>query len=123
MNPDSDYSFSEPVAETADAPFGLSLHIPFALLTSAIAVIMVTQTIATFKQKSALQAAQVQNADDLKKREVVVKQSTDLETKFSDLFMDLLILGKTDEDAKQIIAKHGIQQSGQPGQPASTPAP
>src|ERR1700679_378047 len=121
MNPDSDFSLSEPPVEAARSTEP-SLQLPFALLTCAIAVVMIAQTVSTFKQRSALQEGHVQLTDAFKKREVVVKQSLDLQTKLQDLIMDLLILGKTDDDAKQIISKYGIQQNGQAPAPAETPA-
>jgi hypothetical protein len=122
MNPESDFSFSEPPVETASSTEP-SLLLPFALLTCAIAVVMIAQTVSTFKQRTALQEGHVQLADAYKKREVVVKQSVDLQTKLQDLIMDLLILGKTDDEAKQIISKYNIQQNGNAAPaPAETPA-
>jgi hypothetical protein len=121
MKPESDFSFSEPPVETARSAEP-SLQLPFALLTCAIAVVMIAQTVSTFKQRSALQEGHVQLADAFKKREVVVKQSVDLQTKLQDLIMDLLILSKTDEDAKQIVGKYNIQQNGQTPAPAEAPA-
>jgi hypothetical protein len=121
MKPESDFSLSEPPVETARSTEP-SLQLPFALLTCAIAVVLIAQTAATFKQRSALPEGHVQLADAFKKREVVVKQSVDLQTKLQDLIMDLLILSKTDEDAKQIVGKYNIQQNGQTPAPAETPA-
>jgi hypothetical protein len=121
MKPESDFSLSEPPVETARSTES-SLQLPFALLTCAIAVVMIAQTVSTFKQRSALQEGHVQLADAFKKREVVVKQSVDLQTKLQDLIMDLLILSKTDEDAKQIVGKYNIQQNGQTPAPAEAPA-
>jgi hypothetical protein len=98
------------------------LGLPFALLTCAIAVLMIAQTVSTFKQRSALQEGHVQLTDAFKKREVVVKQSVDLQSKLQDLIMDLLVLSKTDDEAKQIVGKYNIQQQGQTPAPAETPA-
>jgi hypothetical protein len=120
MNPESDFSFSEPPVETAHSTEP-SLQIPFALLTCAIAVLMIAQTVSTFKQRSALQEGHVQLTDAYKQREVVVKKSQDIQTKLQDLVMDLLILSKTDDDAKQIVSKYNIQESGKT--PASAEAP
>jgi hypothetical protein len=89
------------------------MQLPFALLTCAIAVLMIAQTVTTFKQRTALQEGHVQLEDAFKKREGVVKQSLDIQTKLQDLIMDLLILSKTDDDAKQIVGKYNIQQNGQ----------
>jgi hypothetical protein len=122
MKPESDFSLSEPPVETTLRPAEPSLHLPFALLTCAIAVVMIAQTVSTFKQRSALQEGHVQLTDAFKKREVVVKQSVDLQTKLQNLIMDLLILAKTDDEAKQIISKYNIQQQGQTSAPSATPA-
>jgi hypothetical protein len=121
MIPESDFSLSEPPVETALSTEP-SLQLPFALLTCAIAVVLIAQTVSTFKQRSALQEGHVQLADAFKKREVVVKQSVDLQTKLQDLIMDLLILAKTDDDAKQIVGKYNIQQNGQAPAAAEAPA-
>lgn len=120
MNPESDFSLSEPPVETPRHSAEPSLGLPFALLTCAIAVLMIAQTVSTFKQRSALQEGHVQLTDAFKKREVVVKQSVDLQSKLQDLIMDLLVLSKTDDEAKQIVGKYNIQQNGQA--PAEAPA-
>jgi hypothetical protein len=121
MKPESDFSLSEPPVESSGRAAEASLQVPFALLTCAIAVVMIAQTVSTFKQRSALQEGQVQLADALKKREVVVKQSIDLQAKIQNLIMDLLELAKTDDEAKQIIGKYNIQQQA-PSAPAEAPA-
>ena len=115
MNSDADYSYAEP--EAAYAPSSPSIQWPFALLTCAVAMIMIMQTQTVFRQKSALQEGKVQMIEALAKREPLVKQSADLRSKLNAMVIDLLILGKTDEDAKAIIAKYNIQQN----QPTSAP--
>jgi hypothetical protein len=120
MKPESDFSYSEAPVENSSALSEHSLHLPFALLSSAIAVLMIAQTITTFKQRSALQEGAVQLTETIKKREIIVKQSMDIETKLKDLIVDLLILSRTDDDAKKIVSKYGIQQNGQASPP---PAP
>jgi hypothetical protein len=122
MKPESDFSFSEPSVETTRSTES-SLQLPFALLTCTIAVLMIAQTVSTFKQRSALEEGQSQLKDAFKKREVVVKQSVDLQTKLQDLIMDLLILAKTDDEAKQIVGKYNIQQQGPPSAPAPAESP
>jgi len=112
MNPDSDFSFSEPAVETARSAEP-SLQIPFALMTCAIAVLMIAQTVTSFKQRSALKEGHVQLQDAYKEREKVAAQSKEIQSKLQDLVMDLMILSKTDDDAKQIVGKYNIQQSGQ----------
>jgi hypothetical protein len=122
MNPESDFSFSEPPAPVTSSAEP-SLQLPFALLTCTVAVLMIAQTVSTFKQRTALQEGHVQLQDAFKKREVVVNQSKDIQSKLQDLVMDLLILSKTDDDAKQIVGKYNIQQNGQtPAAPAEAPA-
>lgn len=120
MNSDADYSYTEP--EAAYAPSSPSILWPFALLTCAVAIVMIAQTMGVMNQKTALRAGIVKLveadkalADNLLKREPMVKQSAELKKKLNDMVMDILILGKTDDDAKAIIAKYNIQQ----GQPAS----
>jgi len=120
MNSDADYSYAEPES-VVYAPSSPSLHLPFALLSSAIAIVMVAQFIGSLNQKSALRAGLVKLASNEKtlgeafsKREPLVKQSGELKNKLNAMVMDLLILGKTDEDAKAIIGKYNIQQN-QPG--------
>jgi len=117
MNSDADYSYAEPAA--VYAPSSPSLHLPFALLTSALAMVMITQTSGVFTQRSALQKGKTDLADAFAKREPLVKQSGELKNKLNAMVMDLLILGKTDEDAKAIIGKYNIQQN----QPAGSEAP
>jgi hypothetical protein len=112
MNPESDFSLSEPPVEASRHSAEPSLQLPFALITCAVAVLMIAQTVSTFKQRSALEEGHAQLTDAFKKREVVVKQSVDLQAKLQDLVMDLLILSKTDDDAKQIISKYNIQEGG-----------
>ena len=119
MNTDADYSYAEP--EPAYAPSSPSIMWPFALLSCAVAIIMIMQTQAAFRQKSALQDGKVQITDAIAKREPLVKQSAELKTKLNAMVIDLLILGKTDEDAKAIIGKYNIQQ-GQGASGAEAPA-
>ena len=123
MNSDADYSYAEP-EPVQYAPSSPSLHLPVALLSCAFAMFMVTQTVGARSQTAALKTGikkLSENgktlADNIVKREPLVKQSGELKSKLNAMVMDLLILGKTDEDAKQIIAKHGIQQS----QPSTAP--
>lgn len=127
MNPDADYSYSEPEPVQYE-PSSPSLHLPFALLSSALAMVMITQTIGSRNQTTALRAGVkklAENgktlADNIVKREPMVKASGELKSKLNAMVVDLLILGKTDEDAKAIIAKHGIQQN-QPSSGGDAPA-
>jgi hypothetical protein len=46
-----------------------------------------------------------------KKREAVVKQSIDIQTKVQELVVDLLEVAKTDDGAKEIVTKYNIKQA------------
>ena len=122
MTPDSDadYSYAEPAP--AYAPSSPSILWPFALLSCAVAMIMIIQTQGVFRQKSALQEGKLQLADTVTKREPAIKQVAEIKSKANAMIIDLLILGKTDEDAKAIIAKYNIQQNA-PAEAAPTDAP
>lgn len=107
---DADYSYAEPAP--AYAPSSPSIQLPFALLACAMAMIMIIQTQGAFRQKSALQEGKTQLIDTVSKREPAIKQVAEIKSKANAMIIDLLILGKTDEDAKAIIAKYNIQQNG-----------
>ena len=125
MNTEAEYSYAEP------APSGPSLHLPFALLTSALALVMIGQTLGTLNQKSDLREGRTQLGENTQKlseaftkREPLVKQSQELKKKLNEMIMDILILAKTDEDAKIIVAKYNIQQNlPASGDGAAAPAP
>ena len=119
MSSESDYNFNE---TAAPASSGFTLHLPFALLSAALAVVLINQTANTFKQRTALREGKAQLIDAYKTREPLVKQSGDLQKKLQDLVLDLLLLAKTDEDAKAIATKYNIQQNA-PGGDAAAPAP
>ena len=65
----------------------------------------------------------VQLIDTVSKREPAIKQVAEIKKKANDMIIDLLILGKTDEDAKAIIAKYNIQQNGPAPTEAAPDAP
>lgn len=119
MSSEPDYNFNETVVPAAP---GFSLHLPFALLSAALAVVLVNQTANTFKQRTSLREGKAQLVDAFKTRDPLVKQSADLQKKLQDLVLDLLLLAKTDEDAKAIATKYNIQQNA-PGGDAAAPAP
>lgn len=129
MSTEPDYNFEAAVT----TPAGPSLHLPFALLTSALAVVMFAQTINAFNTRSALREGKdqliqgkAQLVDLQRSRETAVKQSEELQKKLQDLVLDLLLLAKTDEDAKTIVTKYNIQQNtpaGGAAPDAATPAP
>lgn len=121
MNPDSDFSFSDTPVETTRSSEP-SIHLPFALMCCAVAVFLWAQTSAQFNQASEMKKNQATLKEAYAKREILVKNSLEIQQKLQDLIMDLLILAKTDEDAKQIVAKYNIQQNGTPTAPAAAPA-
>lgn len=120
MSSEPDYNFNQPAASTNSD--GLSLQLPFALLSAAIAIIMVAQTVNVFKARSGLRDGKAQLADAYRNREALVKQSTEIQNKLQALILDLLLLAKTDDDAKAIVAKYNIQQNGNAAAPAGAPA-
>jgi hypothetical protein len=119
MSTEPDYNFNPPASSTSDGP---SLHLPFALLSAAIAVILVAQTFTVFKQRTALRDGIVQLTEAHRNREKLVAQSQEIQQKLQTLVLDLLLLAKTDDDAKQIVAKYNIQQAGAPSSPEAAPA-
>ncbi len=118
MSSEPDYNFNQPTVGNSE---GISLMIPFALLTLAIAVVMVAQTVNVFKARTALRENKTQLIDVVHKREALVGQSRDIQKKLEKLVLDLLVLAKTDDDAKQIVQKYNIQQ-GNPTGAAEAPA-
>jgi len=123
MSTEPDYNFNDPVVPSdSGSTQGSSILLPFALLTAALAVVMLTQTVNTFKTRTGLRDGKAQLADAYRLREPVVKQSAELQKKLQDLVLDLLLLAKTDEDAKTIVGKYNIQQNA-PGAEGPAPAP
>ena len=127
MSTEPNYPFKEsssPSSPVSAEAAGPSILLPFALLTAALAVVMVNQTLSVFKQRTSLREGKAQLVEAYKNREPMVKQSADLQAKLQALVLDLLILGKTDEDAKAIIGKYNIQQNLPTGSapPAEAPA-
>lgn len=122
MSSEPDYNFNESGGGSY-APSGPSILLPFALLSVALAVVMITQTTNTFKLRSSLRDGKAQLADAYRNREPVVKQSAELQKKLQDLVLDLLLLAKTDEDAKTIVTKYNIQQGAPSGAAPDAAAP
>jgi hypothetical protein len=118
MSSEPDYNFNQPSVSNSE---GVSLQLPFALLSAAIAVVMVAQTVNVFKAHSSLRDGLAKLGDAYRQREALVKQSQDLQQKLQNLVLDLLILSKTDDDAKTIVSKYNIQQTGAPTAPESAP--
>jgi len=119
MSSEPDYNFNQPTVVHTDS---FSLQLPFALLSAAIAIVMVAQTVNVFKARTQLRDGKTQLAEAYRNREALVKQSSEIQNKLQALILDLLLLSKTDEDAKTIVAKYNIQQNGNTA-PAGTAAP
>jgi cell division protein FtsL len=118
MSSQPDYSFHQPTpTESTDS--SLSLHLPFALLATAIAIVMIAQTWNVFKQRSSLHDAEAQLNGFYRDREKLVQDSSNVQQKLQNLAMDLLLLSKTDPDAQAIIGKYNIQQTGNSAAPAA----
>jgi len=110
MSTEPDYNFNQPAPSSTQE--NMSLHLPFALLSAAIAVILVQQTINSFKLKSSLNEGKDQLAKASTNAGPYEQQARDAEKRFTNIVEDLLLLSKTDEDAKAIVNKYGIQQQG-----------
>lgn len=105
-----------------------SLHIPFAILALAIAVLLASQIGASNKsteimrwqrenlekQITSMQALDKQYAEAYEKRGALVQQSTQLQKQLESVANDLLDLARDDADAKQIIEKWKIQRAAAP---------
>jgi cytochrome c-type biogenesis protein CcmH/NrfF len=64
-----------------------------------------------------------QSAQQLQEQQVrLVEQATQVQTRLEKLVRALVELGKTDEEAKRLVAKFGIKIN-QPAAPTSTPPP
>jgi uncharacterized protein YoxC len=104
------------------------LHIPFAILALAIAVLLLSQIGASNKsteimrwqretlekQIASMQALDKEFADAYEKNGPLVEQSIQLQKQLESVANDLLDLARDDADAKQIIEKWKIQRSAAP---------
>ena len=107
---------------------GPSLHIPFAILAVAIAVllgaqigaskksaeIMAWQRDTIEKQISTMQTTDKQFGEAIVRRETLVQQSGELKKQLEALLNDLLELARDDADAKQIVTKYNVQRAAAP---------
>jgi hypothetical protein len=129
MSTEPDYNFNEPATESSTA--APAYHLPLALISSALAVFLFAQTSNAIFTRDNLKEAKTQVlknkadlADAYHNREPVVKQAMDIQKKLQDMLMDLLLLSKTDDEAKAIVTKYNIQQgNGGSGGDAPAPAP
>jgi predicted transcriptional regulator len=106
-------------------PRTLSVHIPVALLSFAIAIFLFSQigaasrTSDTIKWQlengekglAQIKDAQKQFADSAPKRDELVKQSTAVQEQYTKLLNDVMDLAKTDKDAQTVVEKWKIQRN------------
>lgn len=126
MSTEPNYPYSSPSNPSSSGSAGAtpSIHLPFALLTAALAVVMIGQTVNTFKTRTSLREGKAQLIEAYKNREPMVKQSVDIQNRLQAMLLDVLLLSKTDDEAKAIVTKYNIQQNVPAGStaPAETPA-
>ncbi len=136
---------TDPNYSPATGPRTVSVHLPLAFVAFAIAIFLFTQIRSVAaqskflrwqmgqaeKQQTALVELEKQYKDAFTQREPAVKQSVEVQTKYQQLFSDLLELAKDDEDAKKVVEAWKIQKpnppaaapGATPAAPAATPAP
>ena len=115
----------------------LNLHLPFALLSLALAVFIAAQIASVDrggktmrwqlsnldKQQANLQEAQKKLADSIQRQEELVKQSSQVQQQYTALLNDVLELAKDDADAKSVVQKWGIQRNANAPAAGPTTAP
>jgi hypothetical protein len=119
MSTEPDYNFNQPAPSSSTSENG-SLHLPFALLLVAIAVLFVQQTVTSFKMRTSLGETKEALNKAIESQKPAMQQAADVEKKLSSMIEDLLILAKTDEQAKAIVNKYGIQQGANGGAPTES---
>ena len=122
-------------SESSSHSSGISIHVPVAILSTALAIYFGVQLRNTSKQSEImrwqlgnldkqtenLKTAQKQFADTLVKSEETVKQADQIQGQYVNLFKDLLELAKDDKDAKEVVDKLGLKLNETPKADA-TPA-
>ena len=120
--------YPNPAPENQPAiPLG-SLHLPAALLAIAFCVFLFSQ-ISNLGQASRSMSWQSGNLDRqlvslaeqenrfnelIKQRETLVGQSTQVQTRYTDMLNDLLALAEDDDDARAVVDKYRIQRQAKP---------
>jgi len=119
------------------SPLG-TVHLPIALLALAVCVFLFSQ-ISNLGQASRSISWQAGNLDRqlvslaeqekrfndlIKQRETLVEQSTQVQTRYTDMLNDLLALSENDDDARAVVEKYRIQRqqkpaSGESAEPAA----
>jgi hypothetical protein len=116
--------YPNPAPENQGAvPLG-SIHLPAALLAIALCVFLFSQ-ISNLGQASRSISWQSGNLDRqlvslaeqenrfnelIKQRETLVEQSTQVQTRYTDMLNDLLALSENDDDARAVVEKYRIQR-------------
>ena len=102
----------------------VTLHLPFTLLALAFAIFLAAQLTSVNRsgktmrwqlsnldqQNTNIQEAQKKLANLIQQREDLVKQSAQVQQRYTALFNELLDLAGDDEDAKTVVQKWGIQK-------------
>ena len=115
-------------SEHSQSSPGLSIHVPVAILSFAVAIYFGVQLRNTSKQAEIMKwqlgnldkqaenltAAKKQYGDALVKSEDTVKQADQIQGQYVNLFNDLLELSKDDKDAKEVVDKWGIKRNDAP---------
>jgi cell shape-determining protein MreC len=115
-------------SESSSRSSSLSIHIPVAILSAAVAIFFGVQLRNTSKQTEImrwqlsnldkqtenLKKAQQQFTEALTNSEETVKQADQIQKQYISLFQDLLELSKDDKDAKEIVDKFGIKRTDPP---------
>ena len=115
-------------SEHSQSSPGLSIHVPIAILSLAMAIYFGVQLRNTSKQSEIMKwqlgnldkqaenltAAKKQYGDALVKSEDTVKQADQIQGQYVNLFNDLLELSKDDKDAKEVVDKWGIKRNEAP---------
>ncbi|MEO7319716.1 MAG: hypothetical protein ABIZ56_12060 [Chthoniobacteraceae bacterium] len=110
-------------SESSSLTTGISIHVPVAILSAALAIYFAVQLRNTSKQAEImrwqlgnldkqtenLKTTQKQFAETLVKSEDTVKQADQIQGQYVNLFKDLLELAKDDKDAKEIVDKLGVK--------------
>lgn len=110
-----------------------SLHIPFAVLALAIAILLASQIGAASKsteimrwqrenlekQITNMKTMDQQYLEVIAKNEPLVQKSVQLQQQLESVANDLLDLAQTDSDSKQIVEKWKIQRAAAPAAPAA----
>ena len=108
-----------------DGRSDFSTHIPLTLLSLAIAIFLGAQVSGAAqaarsirwqlgnldKQITNFKEAQKQYAEQIEKRQELVKQSGQVQSQYTSLLNEVLELAKDDEDSRKVVQKWNIQRS------------